>query len=189
MIDPVTGWFVIVQYDDREAITIANLVETTWLSRYPIPIEIMYDQGKEFIGHEFRKSLIEIEYGITAKPSTLGNPVSNVIMERIHQVLGNLERTFNIQQTYVDKNYPWMGILAEAAFVIFSTTNRQKGYSLGQLIFGRDMILPIKHRADWELIRQQKQTQINRDNTCKNRHRLDYDYKVGDNVMLTKHTT
>ena len=29
---------------------------------------------------------------------------------------------------------------------------------------------------------------INRDNTRKNRHRVDYDFKVNDNVMLTKHT-
>ena len=61
MIDPVTGWFEVVRYDDKRAITIANLVETTWLSRYPRPIEIMYDQGKEFIGHEFIKSQIEDE--------------------------------------------------------------------------------------------------------------------------------
>ena len=53
MIDPVTGWFEIVQYDDKRSITIANLVETAWLSRYPIPKEITYDQGKEFIGNEF----------------------------------------------------------------------------------------------------------------------------------------
>ena len=45
MIDPVTGWFEITQYDDKRAISITNLVETTWLSRYPRPIEIKYDQG------------------------------------------------------------------------------------------------------------------------------------------------
>ena len=84
-------------------ITIANLIETTWLARYPRPIEIMYDQGKEFIGHEFRKYQIETEYGITSKPSTSGNPTSNAILEQIHQVLGNLVRTFNVQQTYVDE--------------------------------------------------------------------------------------
>ena len=61
----------------------------------------------------------------------------------------NLVRTFNIQQTYVDENEPWTGILDAAAFAIFSTTNRQKGYILGQLIFGRDMILPIKHTVGW----------------------------------------
>ena len=49
MIDPVTVWFEVVQYYDKRAITIANLVETTWLSRYPIPIEITYDQGKQLL--------------------------------------------------------------------------------------------------------------------------------------------
>ena len=141
IIDPVTGWFKILQYDDKIAITIANLVETTCLSRYPIPIEITYDQGKGFIGHNFRKSLIETECRITAKPSTLVNPMSHAILERIHQVLGNLLRTFNIQQTYVDKNDLCAGTLGAAAFVIRSTTNRQKVYIPGQLIFGYDMRL------------------------------------------------
>ena len=58
MIDLVTGWFEITQYHDKRAIYTANLVENMWLSRHPIPIGIMYDQGSEFIGHEFRKSLI-----------------------------------------------------------------------------------------------------------------------------------
>ena len=55
-------------------------------------------------------------------------------------------------------------------------------------MFGRDMILPIKHRVDWELIRQQKQTKLNRDNTRENKYIFDFDYKVRDKVMLNKHT-
>ena len=58
MIDPLTGWFEITQYYDKIAINIANLVEIMWLTRYPRPMEITYDQGSEFIGHEFRKPLI-----------------------------------------------------------------------------------------------------------------------------------
>ena len=58
MIEPVIGWFKIIQYDDKRALSIANLVETAWLARYPKPMEIVYDQGSEFMGCEFRKSLI-----------------------------------------------------------------------------------------------------------------------------------
>ena len=87
MIDPIARWFEVVKYDDKRAITIENLIETTWLYRYPRPIEITNDQGKEFIVHEFRKSLIEDEYGITAKPITLENPMSNAILEWINQVI------------------------------------------------------------------------------------------------------
>ena len=82
--------------------------------------------------------------------------MSNAILERINQVKGNLVQTFNILKTYVDNNYPWTGILPTAEFTICSTTSRQKGYSPGQLIFRRDMILPIKHRVHLELIRHQK---------------------------------
>ena len=59
MIDPVKGRFKITQYDDKIGIKISNLLETTWLTRYSRPMEITDDQGSEFIGHEFRKCLIE----------------------------------------------------------------------------------------------------------------------------------
>ena len=46
MIDPVTGWFEVIQYNNKRTISIANLVETTWLSRYTtIPMEITYEQA------------------------------------------------------------------------------------------------------------------------------------------------
>ena len=60
-----------------------------------------------------------------------------------------------------------MGILAASAFENFSTTNRLKGYSTGQLVFGNDIILTIKYKVDWEFIRKKNKTQINKDNTCK----------------------
>ena len=70
-----------------------------------------------------------MEYEITAKPSTLGNPMSNAVLGKIHQFLINLVWTFNIStQTYFDENYPWIGILAAAEFVIRSTTDRQNNY-------------------------------------------------------------
>ena len=82
-------------------------------------MEITYFQGSEFIGHEFRKYLIEKAYGITSKQSTLGNTTYIDILERIHQVLINLVRNFYIKETYVDKDDPWSGILSAAEFTIF----------------------------------------------------------------------
>ena len=49
MVGPITVWFEVVQYDDKRAITIANLVETMWLDKYPIAIKITYDQGGPYI--------------------------------------------------------------------------------------------------------------------------------------------
>ena len=45
MLDPVTGWFEIMQYNNKKTMKIANLVETMWLVRYPQPVEITYDRG------------------------------------------------------------------------------------------------------------------------------------------------
>ena len=41
-----------MQYNDKKAITIANLVETKWLVQYPWPVEIMYDLGRQFLIHK-----------------------------------------------------------------------------------------------------------------------------------------
>ena len=45
MIDSVTGWIQITQYEYKITIEIMNLLETMWLTIYPRPLEITYDQG------------------------------------------------------------------------------------------------------------------------------------------------
>jgi hypothetical protein len=42
-------WFEMKQINDKEVTTVANIVETTWLTRYPWPTMITYDQGTEFM--------------------------------------------------------------------------------------------------------------------------------------------
>ena len=59
-----------------------------------------------------------------------------------------------------------------------------KGYTPGQLVFGRDMILLIKHMVDWELICQKNQEQINKYNIQKNSKIVDYDYEVRYQVIM-----
>ena len=121
---------------------------------------VMY-QGSEFIGHKFKNHFIHKEYGINAKLISSGNPTSNAISERIHWILGNLVRTNSIQESYVNKDGPWLGILSVAVFVIHFTQNILKGYTTGQLIFVHDTILPMNFKYNWELIHQRKQMNIN----------------------------
>jgi hypothetical protein len=54
MIDSATGWFEIKQYDDKKSITVANIVEQEWLTRYLRPSLITLDHGSKFIGQDFR---------------------------------------------------------------------------------------------------------------------------------------
>jgi hypothetical protein len=65
MIDPATGWFEIQQYDDKQSITVANIIEQEWFSRYPWPTQVTFDRGSEFIGQDFQK-MIKEDYGVKA---------------------------------------------------------------------------------------------------------------------------
>ena len=47
------------QYNDKQVVAIAKLVETKWLVRYIWPVDIMHDRGVEFFGRIFKNSLIE----------------------------------------------------------------------------------------------------------------------------------
>ena len=107
----------------------------------------------------------------------------NAIIEIIHQVLGNLVCTYNLQGKYVDGVDPWMVILVSAAFVVSSTYHTTKGKIPVQLVFGRYMILPINHIADWRYIRQRKHAQIDKDVIRENTTIIDHNYRVGDKVM------
>ena len=55
-------------------------------------------------GRDFRKTLIKKEYGIKSKPILSGNKNSNAKLERIRLVLDNLVHTYNINDTYADKD-------------------------------------------------------------------------------------
>ena len=62
-------------------------------------------------------------------------------------------RTFELEDTYMDEEDPWSGILAATAFAVHSTYHTTLQATPGQLVFGRDMIFNIKHITDWELIK------------------------------------
>ena len=185
MIDPATGWLEIEQYlEDREAITIANIVENTWLTRYPRPDLCTIDRGSEFIGHQFKNQLMKKEYGIKVKKATTANPQANSILERVHQVIGNMIRTFQLEENYLDEDDPWKGILAATAFAIRSTYHTTLQATPGQLVFGRDLILNCEHIADWEAIKQRKQKLINKNNENENKKRIPHKYAIGDKILI-----
>ena len=51
--------------------------------------------------------------------------------------------------------------ISASAFAVRSSIHTLKGFTLGQLVLGRDNIHQIKHIADWGLIRQKKHTELN----------------------------
>ena len=84
------------------------------------------------------------------KPITTRNPQSNAIIEQIHQIIGNIIRTFDVSN--IVNNDPWSGILAATLFAVSATYHTRLQASPMQLVFGRDANLNISHVAKWEHI-------------------------------------
>jgi hypothetical protein len=160
MINPATSWFEIVElptvrvmvpkegkgkkntclYYTKDAeifgktsAQINNLVYKCWFSRYPCCCYIIYNNGSEFKLH-FRD--LCITYGIKRKPTSIKNPQSNAILERIHAVFTNMLRTAKLD-TAKSINASDIDIfLSDAAWAIHSTHHTVLKASPGVAIFG-----------------------------------------------------
>ncbi len=203
MIDPASSWFEIAELPvvkrlhwqtvngkelliadeifDKTSERIAKLVNKTWLCRCPRCRHLIYDNGSEFRLHF--EYLCE-SYGIKRKPTTVKNPQGNGILERVHQVLGQMLRTAELDMansvTPDDVNV----FLDNAAWAIRSTYHTVLKASPGAAIFERDMLIDIPFVADWPKIWERRQSLTNHGNQHKNAKRIDHDYKVGDKVLV-----
>jgi hypothetical protein len=72
MIDPATGWFEMEQISNKTAAEVADICETTWFTKHPLPQRITLDQGTEFMA-EFAK-MVKNDCGLKLKPITTRNP-------------------------------------------------------------------------------------------------------------------
>ena len=201
MIDPATGWFEIIELPlssvtvtrdgeditevviDKSSAQISKLFNKQWLSRYPRAKYIIYDNGSEFKLH-----FAELcdSYSIKRKPTTVKNPQANSILERIHQVFGTMMRTSELDLADTVTSEMVDDFIVDAAWAIRSTHHTVLQSTPGAAIFGRDMLFDIPYLADWKAIGQRRQELVNRDNAKENARRIDFDYAVGQKVLLRK---
>ena len=183
MIDPATGWFEIVEIPNKRADFIANILEQTWLTRYPWPTEIRMDRGKEFAGEV--AAALKTQFGIQRKLITTQNPQANAIIERIHQVVGDMIRTRDIRgKNDLDPHFGWTGVLSAVRHAVRSLVHTTTRATPTQLVFGRDALLNVSFVADWQYIKERKQYRILQNNKRENKTRKEHTYKVGDQVMV-----
>ena len=202
MIDPATGWFEIIELPtteitytrdkqedivevilDKSSACVSQLFNKSWLSRYPRARYVIYDNGSEFKLHF--KSLC-VSFGIKRKPTTIKNPQANAILERIHSVLENMLRTSSIDMQ--DTCTPQMvdELLTNIAWAVRSTYHTVLKATPGAAIFGRDMLFDIPYIADWNQIGKRRQTLVDQSCAKTNKRRIDFDYAVGQKVLLTQ---
>jgi hypothetical protein len=111
------------------------------------------------------------------------NQQAKAILEHIHAVLGCMLRTSELDMAKTVKPSDIDVFLSDAAGAIRSIYHTVLKASPSAAIFGQDMLFDIPFIADWQKIGENRQqlTDLN------NAHgRIDYDYKVGQKVLLRK---
>ncbi len=76
--------------------------------------------------------------------------------------------------------------LSDVAWAVCSTYHTVLKASPGAAIFRRDMLFDILFIADWQKIGKYRQWLTDLSIACENNGRIDYDYKVGQKVLLRK---
>ena len=151
------------------------------MSRYPRCRYLVYDNGSEF---KLNFEYLCDSYGIKRKPTTIKNPQANAILERVHQVLGQMLRTAEIDMADSVTPDDVDVFLDNAAWAICSTYHTVLKASPGAAIFGRDMLFDVPFIADWNKIGDYRQRQTDLSTERENKRRVDYDYKIGDRVLV-----
>ncbi len=114
------------------------------------------------------------------------NPRANAILECTHQDFGQMLHTAGIDMAKsVTPNY--VNVSSDnAAWAIWSTYHNILKASPGAAIFGWDMLFDIPFLANWHKIGEYRQSLTDRSNQRKNTWHIDYEYKVGDKVLVMK---
>ncbi len=184
MIDMVTNLVEMIRIDNKSSEHIALHFENSWLARYPCPKYCIFDQGGEFTGYPFQRTLAR--HGIGRRPTTSKNPQANSICERMHQAVGNSLRvlkTLNPPAGIADAKQLVDTAIAEAVFALRATVHGTLKATPGSIAFNRDMILDIPFQADLHLLQTRRQQLIDQRLIESNRKRFSYDYAVGDEVL------
>ena len=105
-------------------------------------------------------------------------------LERVHQTIGNMLRTFRLHDESLNEDDLWSGTLSAIAFGVRATIHTTMHATPMQAVFGRDAILNIRHQANWAYIRKRKDRLVRINNARENSKRIPYEYQVGQLVLI-----
>ena len=184
IIDLATCLMELVAIPNKETLTVARALDRAWFSRYPRPVECVHDNGSEFVGIEFQEMLQS--YGVKSKLTTVRNPQANGILERTHQVIGNLLRSTRLMSQDLSTLDAQQELLAPVTWAINSTYHTTLQATPGQLAFQRDMIMPTTYLANWATIQHRRQEQSIDSTTKENSSRIRHEYCLNDRVLIRR---
>ena len=91
---------------------------------------------------------------------------------------------FQVNNSELDVDDPWSGILSAIIFAMRSTAHTTTQATPMQIVFGRDAIMNLTFDANWQIIKIRKQVAINKNNTKANSKRVQHKYKVNNQILV-----
>ena len=159
-----------------------------WLARYPWPFIVVHENGGEFIGWEFQDLLRRL--GIIYVPTIVKNPQSNAIVERSHHTIADILRVMS-HVSPPDNNGSAEAMIDNAfASCVHSmriAVNGTLRTSPGALAFNRDMMVDVPLVHNLIAIKDRRQKLIDENLRRVNAKRINYNFSVGDDVMVDEY--
>ena len=176
MINPTTGWFELVkvpmydlneligsnyEYIDKSYARVRHLFNNIWLSIYPHPRKVVFDNG-----YEFKQYFTPMIKYLNNEPvlTTFKHPQANTPVERLHQVRLNMLVAKDTSNKLFDYIYLWGETLAYIAWAIRASYHHILQVTPGQDFFGRYIIFNLPAFIYWRVITSGKQQQVDIDN-------------------------
>ena len=99
-------------------------------------------------------------------------------------MLNDSLRTFDLEERALYLEYPWSPFLSAVALAITSTAvHTTLDATPAELVFQRDMILPVQMKANWDISKNRRQALITKNN-CGNKTRIPCTHSEGGKIML-----
>jgi transposase InsO family protein len=140
-----TGWPEFIATQSKSSQKIAILFDGAWVCHYPRPGRVVFDNGREFTGGELQELLQS--YGVQPVPTTVRNPKSNGVIERVHLMMGDMRKTITFE------GEDWMleaqRKLDAVAWANRTTINPDLKYSPCHVAFSQGMLFCRAVSIDW----------------------------------------
>jgi hypothetical protein len=155
VMDPATNWFEIAPVPETAAEAAMETFNNAWPCCCPRPKGIGTDDGSEPEGL-FKQMCSSLD--TERHMSSAHNPQSQGTIERVHQVLENSSRAFELENQELSEHDPWMPFLSACAWAIRSThqnvilmekprRNRMTCPQSGSAqLVGMAFVVPMRHR-------------------------------------------
>ena len=182
-IDPVSNIMEAIRIQNKTSEHIAEQFANCWLARYLRPSKCIHDNGGEFLGWNFQELLTRA--GIKSRPTSVKNPQSNAVCERMHKTIADILRSTIKHDPPREQREAEQKIdnaLATCIHALRCAVNHTMKTSPGAMVFNRDMFMDVQLLIDLDSIRGRKQQRIDDNARRNNKKRIDYNYRVGDMV-------